>query len=324
MLMTSLIALALPDVEVQRRTPVPMPPQTVLVPPPPAPPIILNNPPPIVHSPPPPVLAPPVPPTPPVAPPTPARIISGTLSSADFPPAALRAGVSGTSRVRFDVSAAGRATGCEVVASSGYRILDDAACTILSRRLRFQPASRDGRAVAGTFTTPVVWRHEDSFEPVRMDYSEGRLSWTVTTHEDDTDDGCRKDLIGTTFAAFTAGSCGYVDIVSLVKDDAVGADDPVVAVTQILSLIPRSGASTLPALPSNAVWEESLELEIAPDGRVSSCRRVSGRGALPDYVEPLYRSSCEELMIVPRFNASAAGATRRALFQSSVYVAPVS
>ena len=134
--------------------PPPPPPPPKDLPPPPK-----NLPPPPVYVPPPPVDVPPPPiapqitttavmpppaqerriePTAPVAAPGPAPVARSAFINAndpgcrpDFPPAALRAQVSGVSRIRFTVDATGKVTAAEVVGSSGptreHRLLDNAA-----------------------------------------------------------------------------------------------------------------------------------------------------------------------------------------------------
>lgn len=78
----------------------------------------------------------------------------------DYPAAALRGGVEGRVSVLLSVSPAGRATGCEVVATSGDAGLDAATCRLALRNGRFEPA----RDAAGAQTAtklrlpPIVWR----------------------------------------------------------------------------------------------------------------------------------------------------------------------
>jgi len=67
----------------------------------------------------------------------------------EYPTAALRAGATGEVVLRIDVDAQGRPTDVTVVSSSRNRELDRAALRAV-RRWRFEPAMRDGVAVAGT------------------------------------------------------------------------------------------------------------------------------------------------------------------------------
>ena len=142
------------ETKVVEAPPPPPPPPPKDLPPPPK-----NLPPPPVFVPPPPVDVPPPPPAPTVqattvppppaverhveptaapAPPGPAPVARAAFINAndpgcrpEFPPAALRAQVSGVSRIRFTVDATGKVTAAEVVGSSGptreHRLLDNAA-----------------------------------------------------------------------------------------------------------------------------------------------------------------------------------------------------
>lgn len=88
---------------------------------------------------------------------TPARLRSGSISLADYPASALRAGASGTTRITISVGANGSATGCTVSGSSGNSALDSTACLLAQRRFRFEPATRNGQPVAGSYSQSVRW-----------------------------------------------------------------------------------------------------------------------------------------------------------------------
>jgi protein TonB len=86
--------------------------------------------------------------------------VRGVFSTDDYPADALARGEQGTVLAQLTVDADGRVSGCAIVRSSGSRSLDDATCSIVERRARFDPArDAEGRAVASTYVTPpVVWR----------------------------------------------------------------------------------------------------------------------------------------------------------------------
>jgi TonB family protein len=97
-------------------------------------------------------MAVPAPPPPPAAPAGGAhRLLSGSISDADYPASAIRAGAQGTTRVRLQVGPDGRVTGCSVVGTSGNAALDSTTCSVMQRRFRFSP-------VAGTVEQTMVWR----------------------------------------------------------------------------------------------------------------------------------------------------------------------
>lgn len=117
----------------------------------------------VIELPPPPL--PPQPPQPPlVAPrgPIPANGPAGWVTTDDYPRVALTREYEGTVTYRVDVGSNGRVQVCSVVASSGYEILDRAACSRIESRARFRPATdRYGEQVAGTYRGSVSWQIPD-------------------------------------------------------------------------------------------------------------------------------------------------------------------
>ena len=86
----------------------------------------------------------------------------------DYPARALREEREGTVNMRITVGTDGRASACDVTGSSGSEDLDEAACRMIERRGRFDPATdSDGEAVEGIWNTAVQWViPEDSGIPV--------------------------------------------------------------------------------------------------------------------------------------------------------------
>lgn len=74
-----------------------------------------------------------------------------------YPASMLRAGVGGTVVVLADVDAQGNAIDVRVVERSGERDLDRAALTAV-RQWRFEPAMRNGKAVATSVKVPVDFK----------------------------------------------------------------------------------------------------------------------------------------------------------------------
>jgi protein TonB len=167
--------------------PPPPPPPPKDLPPPPK-----NLPPPPVYVPPPPVDVPPppiapqitttttlpppapetrlVPPSPP-APPAPAIVARAARVDAtdpacrpEFPPAALRAQVQGTSRIRFTVDATGKVTAADVVGSSGptreHRLLDNAAKAALASCPIKVGIDAEGHPVGTQVEVAYTWKLE--------------------------------------------------------------------------------------------------------------------------------------------------------------------
>lgn len=307
-MMSSLIALAAAQAAVQ----------------PPAPPVmVVPSPPPIRVVTPPPLLipVPPRPTPPPPAPPsgvaaTPARQVSGQITSDDYPAAAIRAEQQGSVRIRFVVGADGRASACEVAESSGSAALDSASCQLTIRRFRFRPATRDGVPVQSLATRLITWRLPE--EPV-IQFAQGRFTWAVTASPAGTT-ACTLNLDGTTFREFDEDNCGVPADAWLVDEGMLEPGHPPIRVTQILSLLPQGEVLTLPRLAGTPFWEEVAELEIAPDGRVTSCAPASQIGEVPDYADGRFQPLCERLTSLRYFSPAANGAVRRARMQSALYV----
>ena len=76
----------------------------------------------------------------------------------NYPSRALREEQEGTVRVEVKISPIGRVTACRVTASSGFPILDDAACRGAERYARFEPAlDRNGEPTEGNWFMSIVY-----------------------------------------------------------------------------------------------------------------------------------------------------------------------
>ncbi len=79
----------------------------------------------------------------------------------EYPPASRRAGEAGTVTLRAYVGADGRCSQVEVVKSSGFDKLDEAAVREVQRNWRFVPGKEDGKPVAMWHTFAVTFRLTD-------------------------------------------------------------------------------------------------------------------------------------------------------------------
>ena len=134
------ISVAPPPIQVQPNIPPPAPPALIV---PPAAPV-----------------APPAPPPPRFTPkpPTPKGNPGSWQSADDYPSRALREEREGVTGVSVTVSENGRVSGCSVTRSSGSPDLDDAACRLVQRRGRFNPATDgEGQPTTGTWNSSVRW-----------------------------------------------------------------------------------------------------------------------------------------------------------------------
>ncbi len=142
--------------------------------PPPPLPVVPESPPrpynptpaPVSPLPPPPVAPPPPPPPPP--PPAPPRVVEaarargslqGLFRPDDYPAGASEAGDQGTTGVRLTIGPTGRVTACSVTSSSGSRALDNATCSVLRARARYEPArDQNNQPTTDTQTARITWR----------------------------------------------------------------------------------------------------------------------------------------------------------------------
>ncbi len=125
--------------------------QTVTTPPPPAPPVLVAAPP---------VVAPPAPPAPRFQPKSavPKGNPGNWATTNDYPTRALREEREGTTGFRVTVTPEGRVGSCEITSSSGSPDLDEAACSNITRRARFTPATDgEGNPTTGSYASRVRW-----------------------------------------------------------------------------------------------------------------------------------------------------------------------
>jgi len=145
----------------------PIPPPPVYIPPPevalpaPAPPIQSA-----------PTLPPPLPPAPtapPAPPPPPKPVVSKAagakgdprqwITQDDYPPRAQRDEAEGTTSIAWDINEQGRVENCRVTASSGNSDLDEASCSLITRRGRYTPAlDQAGQPIRTSDKRRVTWK----------------------------------------------------------------------------------------------------------------------------------------------------------------------
>lgn len=106
--------------------------------------------------------APAAPPPPPVAKrpnPVPKGNPGNWANTNDYPSRALQQEREGTTGFRVTVGANGRVTDCQISSSSGHPDLDQATCTNVTRRARFDPAlDSSGQPTTGTYSNRVRWQ----------------------------------------------------------------------------------------------------------------------------------------------------------------------
>ena len=84
---------------------------------------------------------------------------NGWVTTIDYPPSAVRAGVEGRTSFRLDIGIDGKPTACTIISSSGSDELDGTTCRLLMRRARFTPARDEGgNPIASTYANAVTWK----------------------------------------------------------------------------------------------------------------------------------------------------------------------
>jgi TonB family protein len=88
-----------------------------------------------------------------------ARLVSGSISESDYPPAAIRDEAEGSAVVAFTVNRAGDVQDVELVVSSGHSALDRASCDLILDRFKFEPAlGASGNPVAQRRQQRIRWQ----------------------------------------------------------------------------------------------------------------------------------------------------------------------
>lgn len=86
----------------------------------------------------------------------------GWITERDYRPRWVREGLSGSASFSLEISERGRVSECTITRSSGHSVLDQATCSLLKDRARFNPAKDSaGQSVAGTFSSTVNWQLPD-------------------------------------------------------------------------------------------------------------------------------------------------------------------
>ena len=147
-------------------------------------------------------------PPPPAPPPPPSGSLPVPLSnpgewvtSDDYPADALRSEQAGTVAFRLTVTPAGVVSACQITMSSGTASLDATACSLLSRRARFNPA-RDayGKPTTGTYSNRVRWQIP---EPRRESAPlPGAMVTSMLVEKDGTSGDCRIESVEGGASAF--------------------------------------------------------------------------------------------------------------------------
>jgi len=199
------------------------------------------------------------------------------VTNDDYPATALRQGLFGTVEVAFAVDATGRATGCTVVKSSGSVILDDATCTAMMPRARFEPArDANGKAIADTSPRRVRWQNPVDAPQLLQPYAsvsrieigtDGQVSACETRFARER--GIQFDVCARYGNAYPAG-----DIVK-----GYGPGVLTFSLSQTIDGAPPLADMPISDVPPNWTSEERLTIDAA--GIVTECQLVtSSKGSM--------------------------------------------
>lgn len=94
------------------------------------------------------------------------------VTQEDYPIGALATNQQGAVRFRVEVAMDGTVSGCTVTESSGWPLLDEMTCSLLTVRARFTPATdARGNRITGSYSNRIRWQLPPPPAPVTPDPS---------------------------------------------------------------------------------------------------------------------------------------------------------
>jgi len=84
-------------------------------------------------------------------------LTSHAVSAADYPRLSIRDNEQGAVVIRYEIKTDGHVGTVDIVQSSGFRDLDDAAVTMVRARWLFSPAKRKGKPISSLDTTRITF-----------------------------------------------------------------------------------------------------------------------------------------------------------------------
>lgn len=168
--------------------------------------------------------------------------LSTLQAGAEYPPAAIRNGDTGTVRYELDIGPMGEVIGCTILASSGSAILDEASCESV-RRARFQ-RPKTGDPASAKYQGSVRWsldEREATAKPIILFVS-----------------GLAPSLIGEkTLVTYSVGANGRISDCKIASSSGDAKLDKFGC--RLLGKNARFTASTSPQSPQNILieWQPS-------------------------------------------------------------------
>lgn len=214
--------------------------------------------------------APPGPPPPPGKRPTPSGSPQSWVLNDDYPKAALRARMEGTTGFALQIDAEGRVTGCTVTSSSGHALLDDTTCSLLTARARFTPAENaQGVKIASEWRSRFRWELPSYRSPVASWVQVNRYRIDALGRASD----CTEKRYGPVPDAFAI--CSSPDRV--LPRGAVPAGQAVQVEIRFAHLVDGAPIN-VPPPPGAVPMSLQLRYGIDPAGKVIDCRRTGQAG----------------------------------------------
>lgn len=180
------------------------------------------------------------------------------VNSEDYPPGPLRREEEGIVGFTLTIRPDGTVGGCEVTKSSGSDDLDQATCTLITERARFEAAADDhGHHVAGTWSSSVRWQIPKNAPP-----EPGVLVFSMVVNTDGHVSDCRieraegklADTISPDGSIKAMSGCPDSDEFEPYRDSSGNPVAKHVRVTM------RAEVEDLPAAPSSAHTPSSIKV----------------------------------------------------------------
>lgn len=189
----------------------------------------------------------------------------------DYPVRPRRQGIEGTVGFRVEIDSRGKVTSCTIVATSSDSDLDGRTCAVMLERARFRPAlDSEGRPVPDSVTASVTWRLADAHPdlPFAQDQEVTTLRWS------DPDPICTETWNGHSIGRIGAAECidRFGPALAAVRDGR-GAFE--LSLVSALTPLPVRGVDRDPPGLGERVWFDAVEIGIAPDGKIRSCRSTA-------------------------------------------------
>ncbi len=93
---------------------------------------------------------------------TPRNDPSRWVTDGDYKSRWIREELVGRATFRLDINANGKVENCSITRSTGHAVLDQATCSLISKRARFKPAkASDGSPTSGVYTSSIRWQLPD-------------------------------------------------------------------------------------------------------------------------------------------------------------------